>query len=105
MMRHLKHFVIDRNGKHDAVSIDRLKPAYLEGLQQHYEDWQLPLDFDNPHERADEDGAQVALPAAPLEIGDPPDVEPPLPLVDVPVQQPARTRAGREIRPPARLNL
>jgi cleavage and polyadenylation specificity factor subunit 1 len=108
VQRHSKHFVIDRGGKLDTVSLDRLKPAYLEGLQQHFEDYQEPFDFDE---------VEIDLPVGTADLGPDPGLpedgvlDPPQPPVqqqphDPPPQPPRlHTRSGRASRPPDRLDL
>ncbi|XP_059361850.1 uncharacterized protein LOC132101153 [Carassius carassius] len=93
-----KHFVVDRGGKPERLSIDRLKPAHLDVAR--------PIDLAQPPRR----GRPPALPPpsaptppkpptphAPLpgNDGTPAAVGPPRP----PVQ---RSRCGRLIRPPLR---
>jgi hypothetical protein len=95
--RHSKHFILSRSGKHDSVSIDRLKPAYLEGLQQAFE------------QTEDREIEYTVLDEAPV-LPDAPVLAPaPVPLVlPPPAALPPEivtTRTGRQSRPPNRLNL
>ena len=74
-----KTFVIDKNGKHETVSVDRLKPAFLETTSM------------TPPEIV----APTSSTHSPAPLAKPTPVSPP----------PTRTnRRGREVRPPVRFS-
>jgi hypothetical protein len=111
LARHSKHFEIEKNGKPDSVSIDRLKPAFLENLQEYGE----PDDLPDNH---DEAAVELPLPAAEVAVHVPAQLQvqvqvpvQPQPPVQAPVQPQAhapvhpQTRSGRVVRPRDRLNL
>ena len=74
-----KHFTINVKGKHETVSIDRLKAAHLES---------------NNHTSSDSTVPAIC------------DVSPPVPIGDSPtLSAPVITRSGRRVRFPDRLGL
>ena len=87
-----KFFVVDRNGKHDTVSVDRLKPAYLE---------QSRSQISPPSQSTTRPNEDT--------LGDtPPDTPPPDPLPTLSsaprdnVPEVRKTRSGRHVHWPAR---
>ena len=76
LQRTAKYFVVDVNGRSDTVSIDRLKPAFMESQY-------IPIDV-----------PEVIQPSTPL-----------TPLQAMPSNTPQTTRSGRYSRPPVRLDL
>ena len=86
-----KFFVIDRHGKRDNVSIDRLKPAYLE---QEYD----PPSSSPPSTHTTSDELTDTHPATPP--SDPPHAASPPPPQAEPAPQ--KTRSGRRVRWPAK---
>ena len=92
-----KFFVLDRNEKHDAVSVDRLKPAHIERDDHHNET--APSSCPPPSAtRPDEDTNNDT----------PPNTPPPVPhsAASAPHSATApevrRTRSGRRVRWPAK---
>lgn len=72
-----KHITIDRGGRHDVVSLDRVKPAYMDGDSE-----------------------------APTSPRAPPPQGPPADHIGQDQEVPRRfTRSGRCTRPPVRMNL
>jgi cleavage and polyadenylation specificity factor subunit 1 len=96
--RYEKYFILDKNGKQDAVSLDRIKPAYLEGQQDVA---QIPDQEDFEFEPQDDLAPEAEEPAAPAEV----PVLPHVPAREPQPPQLVHTRAGRVSRPPERLNL
>ena len=91
--RDAKYFTLDLNGKRDTVSVDRLKPAFLDA------DFGLDIgtDMQTPASSppAPPSSNQTALPKNPPIAH--PTTRPPLRIV-------GRSRAGRVIRLPAKLH-
>lgn len=91
LKRAAKHFVVDINGRHDTVSLDRLKPAHIEHPLPHP---------DVPHTHTDGDTLAVP-PALQPTLPPPPSPPPPIPTSS---SGPARTtRSGRHVHWPQNL--
>ena len=75
LQRTAKYFVVDVNGRSDTVSIDRLKPTFMESQY-------VPIDV-----------PEVIQPSTST------------PLQATPSNTPQTTRSGRYSRPPVRLDL
>ena len=89
-----KFFVVDQRGKHDTVSIDRLKPAYLEPQR---DPTPQPPSTTHPASTLRVDTPPTEPPATPPSDSSPTFSPPPRPAPEV-----RRTRSGRRVHWPAR---